>query len=376
MKGYREPRGKAKDGTPRWRLRVYVGRDEDGKQDTISETFLGSKRDADLRLEELVVEARRTPASARTQRTLEACWEEWQRIVAPNRSPGTVRGYAGIFERDLAPLARKPLAKIDTPALNRLYRALLDAGMTPNRLEKVHSFVRTLLSFARKQRWIVTNPALDTERPVVVRERIRAPKEDEVQRLVAVVAGDEELRTLILLAAATGCRRGELAALRFGDFDLEQGVVLIARSLAIGKDRLIEKDTKTHAQRELELDPETIALVRAHHRRLRKRALSFGVALEANGFVFSDDVACRLPLHPDTISHRYARACRRAGVRTGLHGLRRFHATTALHHGADLAAVRDRLGHKMIETTGLYVTGTKEADRGIATSVGRALYVV
>jgi integrase len=64
---------------------------------------------------------------------------------------------------------------------------------------------------------------------------------------------------MLRLAAGTGARRGELCALRWPDVDLRTGLVLIRRSPVVGQEfELVEKPTKTHAERRFNLDAGTI----------------------------------------------------------------------------------------------------------------------
>jgi hypothetical protein len=48
-----------------------------------------------------------------------------------------------------------------------------------------------------------------------------------------------------------------------------------------------EKDTKTHQQRRVSLDPETVAVLTEHWARSVKRARTLGIAPRRDAFVFS-----------------------------------------------------------------------------------------
>ena len=55
--------------------------------------------------------------------------------------------------------------------------------------------------------------------------------------------------------------------------DLHHAVLTIRRTVFIGHDaQLQEKDTKTHQQRRVVLDPETAAILAEHHARVSERA--------------------------------------------------------------------------------------------------------
>ena len=85
----------------------------------------------------------------------------------------------------------------------------------------------------------------------------------------------------------TGARRGELCALRWSNVDLESGTLTIRRAIAQDGRALQEKDTKTHQQRRLALDAETVEVLRDHRERCEERARALGVELRPEAFVFS-----------------------------------------------------------------------------------------
>jgi integrase len=65
----------------------------------------------------------------------------------------------------------------------------------------------------------------------------------------------------------TGMRRGELCGLRFSRIDFDTEVIDLRRNWVLGK----EKDTKTHQNRRIALDSETIVPLREYEARARNR---------------------------------------------------------------------------------------------------------
>jgi len=81
---------------------------------------------------------------------------------------------------------------------------------------------RRLLNWMEKQRRLVGNPLKSVEKVSAQGKNShsrRAFAEDEVKRLLAAVPDDR--KAIYLLAVHTGLRRGELAALRWGDVQLD-----------------------------------------------------------------------------------------------------------------------------------------------------------
>ena len=66
---------------------------------------------------------------------------------------------------------------------------------------------------------------------------------------------DPRLAPLLMLAALTGMRRGELCALRWTDVDLDRGQMEVSRSVVVVvPGGLAEKGTKTNRTRRVALD--------------------------------------------------------------------------------------------------------------------------
>jgi integrase len=79
---------------------------------------------------------------------------------------------------------------------------------------------------------------------------------------------DDRLFAAWRLLANSGVRRGELLGLRWSDLDLEAGRMSVVRSLVSVRNKLSISEPKTRrGRRSIQLDPATVAELRAHRRR-------------------------------------------------------------------------------------------------------------
>ena len=85
----------------------------------------------------------------------------------------------------------------------------------------------------------------------------------------------------------TGARRGELCALRWDRLDFMTGLWQIRTSIAQQGATTWEKDTKTHQQRRITLDPHTLALLSSYHARRMELAAVVNMDLSASARIFS-----------------------------------------------------------------------------------------
>ena len=128
-------------------------------------------------------------------------------------------------------LGSRPLDKINAQAIRSWRQCLLEEGRSLIVAAKSYRLLRAVLNTAVKEdRLLAENPC-----------RIRGyDKEDTAERPVGSMSGvvalseliDVRYRALVLFAALTGLRWGELVALRACDLDLDGGTVRVARKFA------------------------------------------------------------------------------------------------------------------------------------------------
>ncbi len=149
-------------------------------------------------------------------------------------------------------------------------------------------------------------------------------------------------------------------------------MIIIRRTVYLDDERhMQEKDTKTHQQRRVVLDPETAEVLREHRATAEARAAAVGSALRASSYVFSADPESLTPLNPDSVSQRYKRMADSLGIDTTLKSLRHYTATELISAGVDVRTVAGRLGHGGGGATTLrvYTAWTSEADQRAAQTV-------
>jgi len=142
-------------------------------------------------------------------------------------------------------------------------------------------------------------------------------------------------RAVLLLLARLGLRAGDVAALKWGDIDWQDGTLRVA-----GKNR---RETRLPLPQEV---GEAILCYGEHHR-----------PDVPSAYVFLTTIAPLGPLSAKTVTKIAARALRRANVESpidGAHVFRHSVATTMLRQGVSLPSIGALLRHASIETTTLY----------------------
>jgi integrase len=215
----------------------------------------------------------------------------------------------------------------------------------------------------------------DVDPPAATAPNPRPPSADQAGAISAEAWKDPDWGMLVWLALMTGLRRGELCALTWDALDLKNGVLSIRRSIAQVGSRTWEKDTKTHQQRRIALDAQTLQLLELYRERRIRAVSEMGLTLTDEARIFSRDPDARTWLLPDSVSQRYAKMCRRLGWDMNLHQLRHYSATELVAAGIDLRTIAGRLGHSGggVTTLRVYSAWMPEADSRAATMLGSRL---
>lgn len=364
-------------GENHWRLRVYVGRQAAaGGPVQASRNFRGTAKEADRELRKLVAEVeegRWVPERATVGQLL----DRWLDQVATRATAYTVRGYRYLIDAGLKPdLGDVRVSKVSARTLDDLYRRWLAAGVSPASVRKRHQLLSA--AFRQAVKWeLVGRAPTDRATPPksAGRELERVISVAELQELVRACEDDDPmLGCAAALAALTGCRRGELCALRWSDFFLDTGLMVVGRSLTVLDGEVMEGETKTHQRRPVALDPVAVAVVERRMGEQRARAAWDGGSLVGDPWLLSRRADGGAPCLPAGLSHGFRRVAASLGLPYHLHELRHFAVSMMLANGVDPVAAARRAGHRRVTMTldvyGKLVSGS---DRSAAEVLGRLL---
>jgi integrase len=227
---------------------------------------------------------------------------------------------------------------------------LSDSGAEPKSVRNIAGVISSAFSRAIKWGLATVNPVTNSEPPKVKKHHGIAFT-PAVQRMVIDAATSPWcLRTYLEMVAATGCRRGEMLALRWSD--IVDSRAMIARSLTQTRNLLEFKCTKTEEPRPVSLPVSAIAALDVHRKVQDDIRRQFGPEYRADlDLIFANPDGS--PFKPDSISAAVSLLFRRLKLPKGasLHSLRHSHCSHLLASGVPLPAVSARLGHASIRTT-------------------------
>jgi integrase len=186
---------------------------------------------------------------------------------------------------------------------------------------------------------------------------------------------DPELGRFLHIAAATGARRGEMCAIRWRNVDTKLRTLTIEHSITDLPGGPVEKDTKTHSNRRLALDPGTLAVLQEQRSVAIRLAVEASMEVTEDAYVFSREPDGLVPLVPGSITKRFQNLRDSLGYdNMRLHDLRHFTATRLIAAGVPVRTVSGRLGHASPSTTlTVYSHFVEASDQDAANVMGELL---
>jgi integrase len=224
--------------------------------------------------------------------------------------------------------------------IKALRTKLLDDKKHNRTVQRAINHVSRLFNWA-----IVDEELVDRDNPCA---RIRKPKtssstefysEAEVASILTEAAEKAPgLHAVIAFAYYTGCRRGEIAALQWGDVDLEGGRIVVQRSWKASA-RKSGKPVVVH------INPHLDAILRAFR----------PAEVAAADLVFPDPATGRMRDKFDTWGLRaIVDSAKARRFRNPWHSFRHAQATSLAASGASLTEIRDALGQSTLQMAANY----------------------
>jgi integrase len=230
----------------------------------------------------------------------------------------TASRYAWMIRNYIAPaIGEHRLGALRAEHLDRLYADLVDHGGVGGRslalktVYDVHVIIRSALCFALRCHLVDHNVALDARPPRPTTRSRPSPEIWTAAQLATFLTQTAHLRLCpaLYLAAATGMRRGELAGLRWRDWQRSTGRLSIARSRQSVQGHTVEVPTKTAASRRcIDLDSGTEQVLA----RWRRRQQRDGHPAGPDDAIFTN--AAGDPIHPESITQLFDRQVARIGL--------------------------------------------------------------
>lgn len=376
----------------KWKLTVDAGRDDKNRRRRVTRTVRGTKRDAARALAVLGAEVQSGERRPTAEPAEAGQWFavddliDWYITFARDvrgLERTTVFGYSEVYRMWLKDKIGHINAERLSPAdIDNAFGAMRQAGLSHSRMNNARAALSGAYKWGRRHGKVSANPMRGFELPKSKKasKRTTAPEIDELLMLLTEAANtDPELSPILTLAATTGMRRGELAGLRRNRLHLHRSELRVERSISEINGKLEEKPTKTHDTRTVRLDQATVAFLRDHLAAMDQRAEELGFAVADDGFVFSLEPDCSLPMRPELMTRRMRQLRKSLGADSldfdaTILAMRKWTSTELMDAGFNPSTVSGRQGHTVQVMLNNYSSRRASADQAAADHLGAVVH--
>ena len=365
-------------GKRSWRLKFDVER-KDGARQIRYVTVKGTKKDAEAELARLLNDAHKGTLIDPSKVTVADYLRSWL-DGQTDLSPVSVERYKDIVERQTIPIIGEiELQKLKPIHIRDWLSGMLKRGgcrgdgtLSARSVNHALRVIRTALAAAVKLELLSRNVAAIVDAPKVEVDEIEILDAGQIATVLDALRGSR-LHPIASLALASGCRRGELLALRWSDID--RAVLKVERSLEQTRAGLRFKGPKSkNGRRSISLPPFAVTMLDAHRREQLELRMKLGMGkpkLDALVFCNHDGE----PIAPNHLSVMWRRAIAGLDVpKVTFHALRHSHASALIAEGVDLVTISKRLGHASANfTLSVYAHLFRKTDDTAATAIEKAL---
>lgn len=166
-------------------------------------------------------------------------------------------------------------------------------------------------------------------------------------------SGDHKWHALFRILAFSGCRKGEILALRWEDLNFKKNTLSISKTLTLGlENKLIVQPPKTKkSKRVLHMDQNTMNIMKTWKSQQAMDMLKLGFnTMGKNQLVFTN--LKNSFINPQKIGQKIKPICKKIDLKEITpHGFRHTHCSLLFEAGASIKEVQERLGHSDIQTT-------------------------
>ena len=334
-------------GRKSWRIKYDLPRDETGERRIAYATVKGTRKDAEKERRRLLTALDRGVHVDPSARTVADFLASWLADVAPGAvGEKSLERYDSLIRLQINPhLGRTQLQRLRPGDVAGWLQTLSKTGLAPRTVRHAHGVLRSALAHATAIEVLDRNVATSIRAPKVPRAEIEILDADQITEVIGKLKG-HSIFSIAALAIGTGARRGELAALRWGDLDLDAATLRVERALEQTVGRLSVKATKTKAGcRTISLPEFAVLAMRDHRRATLELRLKIGAGTLPDDHPIFGDLDGNWP-SPQRITGRWCDALAARDLpKVTFHSLRHSHASALIAAGLDVVAVSRRLGH-------------------------------
>jgi integrase len=316
------------------------------------------KRQAQLACAKLIADLQFGGFSIEPAKTsLEEYLTRWLEDVKNRVSLRSHERYAEIVHKNIGPLLGSvKLARLQPAQISAAYSEALangrrdgKGGLAPRSVHHIHRILKQALRQAVRWQLLARNPADAVDPPKVERKTLQTYDLPQTATLIEAMR-PTRMFVPTLLGVLCGLRRGEIAALRWKNVNLDAGSLAVVESAEQTVAGIRYKEPKSGRSRKVSLSGTASKELKSWKLAQAQEFLKLGARPDADTFVVTQ--ADGSPLQPRSITHEWVRLISLTKLpRIRFHDLRHAHATHLLGAGVHPKIASERLGHSKVGIT-------------------------
>ncbi len=337
-----------------WLVRIFLGRDGNGKRKYFNKTIHGSKKDAQKFLTEKNREMDLGISIQPAAMTLNEFLDKWlSESVKQKTREQTANNYAWLMKKYVRPtLGAKRLSNITTLDAQKLWNQMTAKGLTPRTVR----YTNTILKYAFKQaiQWnfLSKNPCEFCVLPRNIKREMQCLSPQQAVKFLET-AKESKHFCLFLLAIETGLRPSEFLALRWQDINFEKAILSVQRAmLELPKGKFRSDEPKTlKSRRTIPLSNTLIDELKRHRRKQLEQKMKLGSDYQIFDLIFANETGSPFTKQHVRLLHFQPLLAKAGLPKIRLHDLRHLCASLLLADGVSPKVIQERLGHSSISIT-------------------------
>ncbi|MCA1637507.1 MAG: glycoside hydrolase family 92 protein, partial [Acidobacteria bacterium] len=258
-----------------WAVRIFLGRDTNGKRKYFNKTIHGTKKDAQkyltAKLREKDLGVFIEPASMSLNEYLDKWLSE---SAKPRLREATLDSYQSLLQKHVREkLGSRKLSDIKPLDVQKLYNRMTENLLSPRTVRYVHTILKSAFSQAIKWQMLSVNPCSIADLPRQQKNEMKAFSPEQAKRFLEA-AKDSKHGLVFAFALASGMRPEEYLALKWSDIDFEKHTATVQRTLIWRKGGgwYFSEPKTVRSRRTLPL-PESLLLRLKTHKRQQAEAI-------------------------------------------------------------------------------------------------------
>ena len=242
--------------------------------------------------------------------------------------------------------------------------------LSPATVKRYLTVLKSIMAQAYKLELISQNPTNTAKLtiPEVIEPDIEIFTKEETAQMLSCLDNEPLMfQIFIHLAIVTGCRRGELTALKWNNINLDDGFILIKHSnyKLTGKVTQSKSPKTKKSIREIVIPAYLVDLLKQYKIEQSEYKINFGDKWVNGDWLFTQVDGS--VMNPHTPTRQFTKFLKKNNIsHRKLHALRHTSATILLSSGTNIKTVASRLGHTQLSTTNRYVHALRDADEAAA----------